>query len=54
MIYKPYQTTFTDQIKDLKPTNALEYKLMLDIALMLINKINEDFDKVLNDKNNTN
>lgn len=51
MKHKPYETTFTKQIAELKPTNAIEYKLMLDIALMLLDRINRDWDSVLDSAN---
>lgn len=51
MKHKPYETTFTKQIAELKPTNAIEYKLMLDIALMLLDRINRDLDSVLGSAN---
>lgn len=54
---KPYQTTFTEQIRNLKPTNTLEYKFMLEIALMLTQKLNAQWEEILgekDDKTNTN
>ena len=46
---KTYETTFTEQIRNLKPTNALEYKLMLEIALMLTEKLNVQLDDLLSE-----
>lgn len=49
-----YKTEFTEQIRQLRPTNPLEYKFMLEMASMLLNKINKQWDVILDDKNNQN